>query len=186
MELLYVGKWTYHQISYCGCYAVHNIITSPSPIFSCSRKKCHYLMPSFLTTELVKFNAEFCDIDLETPAFEFYILFLEEFVSRVDFDSVCHGKYLWLSLSLTWIISFLSLCKNRPVFQTFSPVRLQRCKCEQCAEHLCMCESQSLEAEFPINTSEFQTETGFRFKSSFLCLQESAARAGCAQARALH
>lgn len=53
-------------------------------------------MRSFLTTELVKFNAEFCDIDLETPAFEFYILFLEEFVSRVDFDRVCLGKYLWL------------------------------------------------------------------------------------------
>lgn len=35
-------------------------------------------MPSFLTTELVKFNAKFCDIDLEMPAFDFCILFLEE------------------------------------------------------------------------------------------------------------
>lgn len=100
VELSCGEKWIYHQISYCGCYTVDNIITSPSPIVSGSQKKCHYVRPSFLVTKLVKFSAEFCSIVFEMHAFDFCILFLEEPINRVDLNKVCLGKYLWLSLLL--------------------------------------------------------------------------------------
>lgn len=57
-------------------------------------------MPSFLIAKLVKFNAEFCSIDFEMHAFDFCILFLEEPINRADFNKICLGKYLWLSLLL--------------------------------------------------------------------------------------
>lgn len=189
LELPCGDKWIYHRSSYCGHYTVHNIITLPSPILSSSQNKCPYLMPSFLITKLVKFNTEFCSIDFEMHAFDFCILFLEQPINRLDFNKVCLGKYLWLSLlpRCSNLNNFIqSFCKNRFVFQTFSPLRSQWCKCKQCSVHLCVCVSQSLEAEFPINISEFQTKTGFHIKSSFLCSHESAVWAGCARARALH